>query len=53
MRSVPVAAITCGTNSTRLLIVDAAGMPLAREMRVTRLGRGVDTTRQMASDTNR
>ena len=51
MHGVPVAAIACGSNSTRLLVVDAAGVPLAREMRVTRLGRGVDTTRGMATDT--
>jgi exopolyphosphatase/guanosine-5'-triphosphate,3'-diphosphate pyrophosphatase len=51
MHGRPVAAIACGTNSTRLLVVDTAGAPLAREMRVTRLGRGVETTREMASDT--
>ena len=38
----PVAAIDCGTNSTRLLIVDGEGRPVAREMRITRLGQGVD-----------
>ena len=40
----PVAAIDCGTNSTRLLIVDAHTRPLARLMRITRLGQGVDAT---------
>ncbi len=41
-----VAAVDCGTNSTRLLVAEA-GSPLAtveREMRVTRLGAGVDRT---------
>lgn len=39
-----VAAIDCGTNSTRLLVVDAGGVPLSRLMRITRLGAGVDAT---------
>ncbi|HZM77858.1 MAG TPA: Ppx/GppA phosphatase family protein [Candidatus Limnocylindrales bacterium] len=39
----PVAAIDCGTNSIRLLIT-AAGHDLVREMRIVRLGRGVDRT---------
>ncbi len=38
-----VAALDCGTNSTRLLIREA-GRPDRREMRITRLGRGVDAT---------
>ena len=38
----PVAAIDCGTNSTRLLVVDAGGRPLERLMRITRLGQRVD-----------
>lgn len=37
-------AIDCGTNSTRLLVVDADGAPLSRLMRITRLGAGVDAT---------
>ena len=37
-----VAAIDCGTNSTRLLALDAAGERIARLMRITRLGAGVD-----------
>jgi exopolyphosphatase/guanosine-5'-triphosphate,3'-diphosphate pyrophosphatase len=37
-----VAAIDCGTNSTRLLVADATGAPLERLMRITRLGEGVD-----------
>ena len=40
----PVAAIDCGTNSTRLLVVDATGRTLDRQMRITRLGEGVDAT---------
>jgi exopolyphosphatase/guanosine-5'-triphosphate,3'-diphosphate pyrophosphatase len=37
-----VAALDCGTNSTRLLVASAEGRPVAREMRITRLGQGVD-----------
>jgi exopolyphosphatase / guanosine-5'-triphosphate,3'-diphosphate pyrophosphatase len=44
----PVAAIDCGTNSTRLLVVDAEGRPLSRSMRITRLGQGVDATHRLA-----
>jgi len=33
-----VAAIDCGTNSTRLLVADASGRQLIRLMRITRLG---------------
>lgn len=39
-----VAALDCGSNSTRLLITDDQGNTLAREMRITRLSQGVDTT---------
>jgi exopolyphosphatase/guanosine-5'-triphosphate,3'-diphosphate pyrophosphatase len=52
-----VAAIDCGTNSIRLLIADAstdgAPGPLAdvvREMRVVRLGEGVDATGELAPE---
>lgn len=38
----PVAAIDCGTNSTRLLVLDETGAELVRLMRITRLGEGVD-----------
>jgi exopolyphosphatase/guanosine-5'-triphosphate,3'-diphosphate pyrophosphatase len=38
----PVAAVDCGTNSTRLLVSDARGTTLERLMRITRLGQGVD-----------
>jgi exopolyphosphatase / guanosine-5'-triphosphate,3'-diphosphate pyrophosphatase len=42
-----VAAIDCGTNSTRLLIVDGAGRTMVREMVITRLGQGVDQSRTL------
>lgn len=45
-----VAAVDCGTNSTRLLVVDADGEPVCRLMRITRLGEGVDATRRLAPD---
>jgi exopolyphosphatase / guanosine-5'-triphosphate,3'-diphosphate pyrophosphatase len=48
-----VAAIDCGTNSIRLLIADAVGGGLQdvhREMRIVRLGQGVDATGQFAAD---
>lgn len=48
-----VAAIDCGTNSIRLLIADRAGGRLHdmhREMRIVRLGQGVDATGQFAPD---
>jgi len=50
-----VAAIDCGTNSTRLLIAessdDARGFTiLDRRMRVTRLGQGVNATKMLAPE---
>ena len=42
-----LAAIDCGTNSTRLLVVGAAGEVRAREMTITRLGEGVDGARRL------
>jgi exopolyphosphatase/guanosine-5'-triphosphate,3'-diphosphate pyrophosphatase len=39
-----LAAVDCGTNSTRLLVADAFGRNLMRRMRITRLGAGVDAT---------
>ncbi len=45
-----VAAIDCGTNSTRLLVADAQGRPLERLMRITRLGQGVDATGRLAPE---
>ncbi|HUZ09409.1 MAG TPA: Ppx/GppA phosphatase family protein [Acidimicrobiales bacterium] len=44
----PFAALDCGTNSTRLLVVGADGAVLDRQMRVTRLGEGVDATGTLA-----
>jgi len=41
---VNVAAVDCGSNSTRLLIMDANGSVMARELRITRLSAGVDAT---------
>jgi exopolyphosphatase/guanosine-5'-triphosphate,3'-diphosphate pyrophosphatase len=43
-----VAAVDCGTNSTRLLIAGRDGATLVREMTVTRLGEGVDETHRLA-----
>jgi exopolyphosphatase/guanosine-5'-triphosphate,3'-diphosphate pyrophosphatase len=45
-----LAAIDCGTNSTRLLVVDDAGSTVERLMRITRLGQGVDSTGRLASE---
>ena len=48
-----VGAIDCGTNSIRLLIaevVDGRLRDLHREMRIVRLGQGVDATGQFAPD---
>jgi exopolyphosphatase / guanosine-5'-triphosphate,3'-diphosphate pyrophosphatase len=45
-----VAAIDIGTNSVRLLINDAQGHELAREMRITRLGQGVDVAGSLHPD---
>ncbi|HZQ87116.1 MAG TPA: Ppx/GppA phosphatase family protein [Acidimicrobiales bacterium] len=44
-----LAAIDCGTNSTRLLVSDGE-RTLERLMRITRLGQGVDSTRRLAPD---
>ncbi|HEY3087717.1 MAG TPA: Ppx/GppA phosphatase family protein [Jatrophihabitantaceae bacterium] len=49
-----VAAIDCGTNSIRLLIAEPAGdgtlVDVAREMRIVRLGQGVDRTGRLAPE---
>jgi|SRR5579864_197880 len=45
-----VAAVDCGTNSTRLLIVAGDGAVLERHMRITRLGEGVDAARKLAPE---
>jgi exopolyphosphatase/guanosine-5'-triphosphate,3'-diphosphate pyrophosphatase len=44
------AALDCGTNSTRLLVVDQGGEPLARLMEITRLGEGVDAIHRLSPD---
>ena len=43
-----LAAIDCGTNSTRLLVTGADGVTLDRRMRITRLGEGVDANRTLS-----
>lgn len=40
----PVAAVDCGTNSTRLLVADSQLAPLERIQSITRLGEGVAST---------
>ena len=48
-----VAAVDCGTNSVRLLVADLVGgeqRDLHREMRVVRLGQGVDRTGELATE---
>lgn len=52
-----VAAIDCGTNSTRLLVAEAEGNgarprlhTCERLMRITRLGQGVDRSGELASE---
>ncbi|WP_419919095.1 exopolyphosphatase [Candidatus Poriferisocius sp.] len=44
-----VAAIDCGTNSTRLLVSRGRGQTLDRLMTITRLGEGVDRTGRLAA----
>ena len=44
-----LAAIDCGTNSTRLLVAGDGGT-LERLMRITRLGQGVDATGRLADE---
>ena len=45
-----LAAVDCGTNSTRLLVVHPDGKVAAREMTITRLGEGVDAGRRLLPD---
>ncbi len=48
-----VAAVDCGTNSIRLLVADVTGdgsRDVHREMRVVRLGQGVDATGVLAPE---
>jgi exopolyphosphatase/guanosine-5'-triphosphate,3'-diphosphate pyrophosphatase len=44
-----VAAVDCGSLSTRLLVCGPAGEPLVRLMRITRLGEGVDRSRSLSA----
>lgn len=47
-----IAAVDCGTNSIRLLICDIDGetkVDVMREMRIVRLGQGVDKTGELSS----
>lgn len=43
----PVAAVDCGTNSTRLLIASGAGHTLLRRTEITRLGESVDAAKRL------
>ncbi|HZP14902.1 MAG TPA: exopolyphosphatase, partial [Nocardioides sp.] len=45
-----VAAVDCGTNTIRLLIIDSDGTEYARESIVVRLGQGVDRTGELAPE---
>lgn len=44
------AAIDCGTNTIKLLILDPDDTEVVREMRMVRLGQGVDATGQLAPE---
>ena len=46
----PVAALDCGTNSTRLLVAGPDRSTLQRDMVITRLGQGVDGQRRLADE---
>jgi len=43
-----LAAVDCGTNSTRLLVSEGGTRTVERLMRITRLGQGVDATGALA-----
>ena len=45
-----VAVIDCGTNSTRLLVVDDDGTSRERHMTITRLGQDVGRTGRLHPD---
>jgi exopolyphosphatase/guanosine-5'-triphosphate,3'-diphosphate pyrophosphatase len=49
-RQEPVAAVDCGSNSTRLLVAGPKGATLDRLMRITRLGEGVDRTGRLSPE---
>src|SRR5436305_13488265 len=45
-----LAAIDCGTNSTRVLVSERGTRTVERLMRITRLGQGVDATGALAPE---
>lgn len=48
-----VAAVDCGTNSTRLLVAEETGdgfRSISRKLEITRLGEGVDRSRRLAPE---
>ena len=45
-----VAALDCGSNSTRLLIVNERNETIHRDSRITRLSQGVDATRTLVPE---
>jgi len=45
-----VAALDCGSNSTRLLVIDRDGEPRRRETRITRLSQGVDASKSLTTE---
>src|SRR5437764_12639941 len=45
-----LAAVDCGTNSTRLLVSEGGDRTVERLMRITRLGQGVEATGALAPD---
>lgn len=45
-----VAAIDIGSNSVRLLVADASGREVCREMHITRLAEGVDRTGELGEE---
>ncbi len=50
MTATTVAAVDCGTNSTRLLVSEGGTRTLDRRMRITRLGEGVDATGRLSPE---
>lgn len=45
-----VAALDCGSNSTRLLLENSEGQVLRREVRITRLSQGVDASGDLVDE---
>ena len=50
MTAPAVAAVDCGTNSTRLLVSEDGKRTIDRRMRITRLGQGVDATGRLSPE---